>query len=131
MKRIIAPVVIMLLAMPVMSSANVVGQLLGEYKAAGAGPFTAAGGQKFWNTQHNNAGEQRDCTSCHTKDLKSSGEHATTGKTIDPMAPSVNPQRLTDITKVNKWFKRNCKWVLGRECSAQEKGDILQFLSSQ
>jgi len=31
---------------------------------------------------------------------------------------------------VAKWFRRNCKTVLGRECTAQEKGDILTYLSS-
>ena len=47
------------------------------------------------------------------------------------MAPSVNPKRLTDRSKIEKWFKRNCKWTLGRECTPQEKGDILTFLLAQ
>ena len=119
--------------MPLLSSANVVSQLQSEYQAAGAGPFTAAAGKTFWNTKHKNAkvGKQRDCTGCHTKNLQSTGKHVRTGKEIKPMAPSVNPARLSDAKKVNKWFKRNCKWVLGRICTAQEKGDVLQFLSGQ
>jgi len=125
--------VVLLMSVPVMSSANAVGQLQAKYQAAGAGPFTAAAGQKFWNTKHNNAkaGKQRNCTGCHTNNLKSIGKHVRTGKEIKPMAPSVNPERYTDAKKVRKWFKRNCKWVLGRECTAQEKGDVLQFLSMQ
>ena len=74
-------------------------------------------------------GKMRDCTVCHGKDLRQSGKHAKTGKTIDPMAPSVNKERFTDRAKVEKWFKRNCKWTLGRECTAQEKGDVLKYLS--
>jgi hypothetical protein len=47
------------------------------------------------------------------------------------MAPSVNPQRLTDARKIEKWFKRNCEWTWGRACTIQEKGDILRFLQQQ
>jgi hypothetical protein len=32
---------------------------------------------------------------------------------------------------VEKWFKRNCNEVLGRDCSAQEKGDWLSFMLGQ
>jgi hypothetical protein len=49
---------------------------------------------------------------------------------IEAMAPSVNPQRLTDAAKVEKWFGRNCKDVLERNCTAQEKGDYIQYLLS-
>ena len=53
------------------------------------------------------------------------------GKVIDPMAPSVNSKRLTDAKKINKWLLRNCKWTFGRECTAQEKGNVLLWLSEQ
>jgi hypothetical protein len=133
MRRFKLPVVLLLTAMPLLASASVVSDLQSKYQAAGAGPFTAAAGQTFWNTKHNNAkaGKQRDCTGCHTRNLKVSGKHVKTGKVIKPMAPSVNPARLTEAKKVKKWFRRNCKWVLGRVCTAQEKGDVLQFLSAQ
>jgi len=49
----------------------------------------------------------------------------------DPMAPCVNPKRLTERRQAEKWFKRNCKWTLGRACTAQEKGDLLSFLRNQ
>ncbi|MEY2696232.1 MAG: hypothetical protein RL333_370 [Pseudomonadota bacterium] len=71
------------------------------------------------------------CATCHTEDPKSSGEHCETHKKIQPIAPSANPDRFTDAAKVEKWFKRSCKDVLGRECSAQEKGDFLTYLASQ
>jgi aspartokinase-like uncharacterized kinase len=44
------------------------------------------------------------------------------------LAPAANPERLTSATKVEKWLRRNCNDVMGRECSAAEKADILQFL---
>jgi len=47
---------------------------------------------------------------------------------IQPLAPAANPQRFTDVAQVEKWFKRNCGDVLKRECTAQEKGDILAWL---
>jgi len=70
------------------------------------------------------------CTTCHGKDTRGAGR-TLTGKAIDPVAVSVAPSRYTDPAKVEKWFKRNCNEVLGRECSAQEKGDWLTFMSGQ
>ncbi|MCW8907187.1 MAG: DUF1924 domain-containing protein, partial [Sedimenticola sp.] len=52
------------------------------------------------------------------------------GKAIEPMAPTVNPKRLTEVKQIKKWFVRNCKWTLGRECTAQEKGDFLAYLKN-
>ena len=90
--------------------------------------FSAARGKDFWVAKHNSKGKDRSCVSCHGDNLKTNGKHAKTGKSIDPMAPSVNAERYTDMKKIEKWFKRNCKWVLGHECSAQEKGDVLEYL---
>ena len=45
------------------------------------------------------------------------------------MAVSVTPERFTDAAKVEKWFGRNCNTVLGRECTALEKGDFITYLS--
>ncbi len=70
------------------------------------------------------------CTSCHGKDPRGTGQ-APSGKTIDAMAASVTPARYTDPAKVEKWFKRNCTEVLGRVCTAQEKGDWLTFMLGQ
>jgi hypothetical protein len=44
------------------------------------------------------------------------------------LAPAFNAKAFTDTAKVDKWFKRNCKDVLSRECSAQEKADVLAYL---
>ena len=107
-----------------------VDDLLHEYEGQGGRNFSAAAGEQFWDRPVVNAksGEPRKCSLCHSIDLRRVGKHATTGKAIEPLAPSANPQRLTDKEKIEKWLSRNCKWTLGRECSAQEKGDALVFI---
>jgi len=109
---------------------SVVPELLDDYRRAGAGPADPAAGERLWTTEYPDArtGKKRSCVTCHTKDLRKNGKHARTGKRIEPMAPSVNPERLTDRKKVEKWFHRNCKWTLGRTCTAQEKADVLKYL---
>jgi len=91
-------------------------------------PFSAEGGFRAW---YREAPDGRSCTSCHGESLRVQGRHQKTGKLIEPMARSVNPKRLTEQKKIAKWFLRNCKWTYGRECTAQEKGDILVWLSEQ
>ena len=73
----------------------------------------------------------RRCSDCHGEDLTRVGRHLRTGKPIPPLAPSANPDALSDPAKVEKWLHRNCRWTWGRECSAQEKGDLVLFLSNQ
>ena len=51
-----------------------------------------------------------------------------TGKPIAPLAPLANGERFTDLAFADKWFRRNCNDVLGRACTAQEKGDVLAYL---
>jgi urocanate hydratase len=43
---------------------------------------------------------------------------------------AADPERFTDSGVVDKWFRRNCNDVLGRLCTAKEKGDVLQYLMS-
>lgn len=89
--------------------------------------FDATRGGEFFKTRQ---GNDWSCSTCHTEDPRTPGQHCETRKTIQPMAPSVNPDRFKDPLKVEKWFKRSCKDVLGRECTAQEKGDVLSYLLS-
>ncbi len=110
------------------AAADVVDQALEGYRQAGAGEFSAERGAAMWRQESMHAGTARSCTSCHGADLTQPGKHARTGKPIDPMAPSVNAQRLTDLKEIEKWFRRNCRWTLDRECTPQEKGDFLTFL---
>ena len=113
--------------------ADVAAELQAEYAKLAADEFSAVKGQDLWNQGFADpkSGRERSCALCHTSDIHKPGKHARTGKAIEPMAPSVNPQRLTDAGKIEKWFKRNCNWTLGRECTPQEKGDLLVFISSQ
>ncbi len=110
--------------------ATAVDDLLKQYGEQGGANFSASAGEAFWERVSVDAktGEPRKCSLCHTSDLKRTGKHATTGKAIEPMAPSVNPKRLTDVREIEKWFGRNCKWTLGRECTPQEKGDVLVMI---
>lgn len=102
--------------------------MIEEFGAEAERPFTIEAGMDTWFAAQPNG---RSCTSCHGESLAALGSHQRTGKRIEPMAPSINPERLTDRRKINKWFLRNCKWTYGRECTAQEKGDILLWLSQQ
>ena len=69
------------------------------------------------------------CTACHTDSPVQPGQHAVTGKAIKPLAPRAEAARFSDPAKTEKWFRRNCTEVLGRECSAAEKADFVQFLA--
>jgi calcineurin-like phosphoesterase len=105
--------------------------LLGKYKYEGASNFDIERGKKYWHTEvKNKDNDILSCGTCHGSDLGKSGKHRTTNKIIEPMAASVNKERFTDEKKMEKWFKRNCNDTWGRECTAQEKGDILKYLLS-
>jgi mono/diheme cytochrome c family protein len=103
-----------------------------EYLSQGAVLFSGEEGAALWIRIYPAAGESggRSCASCHTSEPGAPGRHARTGKPIAAMSPSVNPERLTDSRKIEKWFKRNCKWTLGRECTPQERGDLLAYLKN-
>ena len=100
-----------------------------QENAAFAG-FSADRGANFFKTERlHSDGKKVSCSTCHTADPRNQGK-TRANKVIEPMAPSVNPQRFTDAAKVEKWFGRNCKDVLERSCTAQEKGDYIQYLLS-
>ncbi len=120
-----------LITSPMVAHSSVqIDKLLKEYQQQGAATFSAESGKNLWSQKFTSkrAPVARACTSCHTANLTDSGKHVRTKKTIDPLAPSVNPESLSDTKKIRKWLKRNCKWTLGRECTSQEKGDILTYL---
>jgi len=110
-----------------------VNKLLDIYKNQGATVADLKNGEMLWKKTYISKGEfpKRSCTTCHTEDLTKTGKHIKTGKEIKPMAPAANPDRLTSIKKINKWFKRNCKWTMGRECTAQEKANMLVYIENQ
>jgi cytochrome c peroxidase len=91
--------------------------------------LSATRGAAFYRTEHPGRSAQGvSCASCHTDNPKQSGR-TRVGKRIAPLAPAANPERFNDAAKVEKWFRRNCQDVLQRECSAQEKGDFIVWLS--
>lgn len=70
------------------------------------------------------------CSACHSESPLQPGRHAVTGKAIKPLAPRAEAARFSDPAKVEKWFRRNCTEVVGRECSAAEKADFILFASA-
>jgi len=112
------------------SSANATSspiEQLDNYRQQGVEQTDEKQGRQLWFASANG----RSCTSCHNDKPVNIGKHSRTGKLIDPMAPSVNPMRYQNSKKIEKWFLRNCKWTFGRECSLQEKADILTWLAGQ
>jgi cytochrome c peroxidase len=129
----IIPFLIGILLMTSLSiaSASDIDSMLASYRDEGATGFSAERGKLLWTSTRLIDGEERACSSCHTADPVARGRHVKTGKTIEPIAVSANPERFTDVSKTEKWFRRNCKWTLGRECTPQEKGDLLTWLGGQ
>lgn len=102
--------------------------LFGTYNARAQGD--AARGKAFFFADHRGGKpDTPSCVSCHSTNLAGPGA-TKAGKPIEPMAASVSPRRFTDAAEVEKWFRRNCGDVLGRECTPQEKSDVLAFLLS-
>jgi len=99
-------------------------ELLAQYHATSAQPFSAGRGDALFRAQQG----EWSCATCHTANPRNPGKHKITGKAIEPLAPSTNAKRFTHPAHVEKWFMRNCKDVLGRECTATEKGDVLTYL---
>ncbi|MBF0153059.1 MAG: DUF1924 domain-containing protein [Magnetococcales bacterium] len=107
-----------------------VDEILATYRSQSGTPFTAQRGAELLtrSVKDPEGGPDRSCATCHTQNPTRRGQHPKSGKSIDPLAPSANPERLTDAAKVEKWFARNCEWTLGRPCTPQEKGDFLTYL---
>lgn len=113
------------------ATASAPADVLGGYASAAraASPafagFSPERGLRLFRTTQ---GREWSCSTCHGTTPTVAGRHARTGKTIAPLAPAANAERFTDAAQVEKWFRRNCGDVLGRECTAQEKGDVLAWL---
>ncbi len=130
MRKAYTCVCLAMILLPATASAGAVESLLQQYQRQGAGDFNPIRGKKLWEARHmqSKLGKPVSCASCHTTDLTRPGQHLRTGKHIEPMSPAVNPSRLMDAKKVEKWFRRNCRWTWGRVCTPQEKGDLLMFI---
>lgn len=100
-------------------------QQLSQWSAAAGQPGDASRGQRFFESRH---GGEWSCATCHGAPPSANGKHASTGKTLAPLAPAFNAQAFTDTARINKWFKRNCGDVLSRECTPAEKADVMAYL---
>ena len=102
-------------------------ELLAGYTAKAGAPPSPERGQKLFTT---NFGTQMgmSCSSCHGAEPIKQGKDQITEKSIPPLAPAYNPSRFTDRSKVDHWFRLNCKDIVGRDCTAGEKADVMSWL---
>lgn len=117
-----------LLIMTAPIQAETAQEMLKFYERQGGDQGSAARGEKFFFAKrtHSN-GDTVSCTTCHTENPKARGK-TRANKLIEPIAVVANPERFTDPAKIEKWFKRNCKDVLERSCTDQEKADFIAFM---
>lgn len=115
--------------------------------------FSAARGERFYFSRHvvPVVGEV-SCASCHLKDPRRAvlrhrtkilcrachvideSEHpdpkGAKKRIIDAFSPVAFGKRFTDFDSTQKWFKLNCTYVLKRDCTDLEKGDLISWLLS-
>jgi cytochrome c peroxidase len=131
MKRIVLSLLALATSLPAL--AETPQQMLAGYAAdaarerPGFAP-SAERGRQFYIERRSAAEKMPNCASCHTEDATAAGKHVITSKAIEPLAPIAGSARFSESAKTEKWFRRNCKEVVGRECSAAEKADLLRFL---
>ena len=112
---------------PTWAADTTAAQQLSYWSAQAGSAGNADRGKTFFSSRH---GGEWSCASCHGTPPTTQGKHASTGKSIAPLAPAFNPKAFTDTAKVDKWFRRNCNDVVARECSATEKADVLAYLNA-
>ena len=111
--------------MSVAAHASTPAELQAAYSAQAGTAAAPDRGQQLFTNRH---GREWSCASCHGERPTQAGKHASTGKPIAALAPASNAERFVDAAKSEKWFRRNCKDVMGRECSAAEKADVIAWL---
>lgn len=90
---------------------------------------SAERGQQLFTRKWGVSQSMPSCAACHSEQPAAEGKHVVTGKRIAPLSPVANAERFSSSAKVEKWFRRNCQEVVGRECSPAEKADFIQFVS--
>lgn len=116
------------------ASAATPAELMSGYQAEAARQSpgfqaSARRGAEFHVRQFGVSAKLPSCATCHGDNPAQPGRHAVTDKAIKPLAPAASAERFSDPAKVEKWFRRNCTEVVGRECSAAEKADFVAFAS--
>lgn len=137
MKRIVKALVhprlvftLLTLAFPLAALAATPQEILNAYQLQAGTNGSATRGEKLFSSKRtHSSGEVVSCASCHTDNPKAVGK-TRANKLIEPIAPVANKERFTDSEKVEKWYKRNCKDVLERACTDQEKADFIAFMIS-
>ncbi len=92
--------------------------------------FTVVAGREFYLQRRSWQENDFTCSGCHTEDPRKEGKHIETKKPIKPLAPSVNPERFTEVKKVEKNFTEHCYDLHDRDCRAYEKANFLTYLMS-
>jgi hypothetical protein len=132
-------------------------EALQEYAAqaaradAGFSGFSAVRGEAFYFQEHRIVdGSSLSCASCHHRDPRREqfahhdpvpcrachgapdshnfDEMPKIKRQFLPLAPSANPERFTNLWFAEKWFRKNCRLLLARDCTPLEKGDLLTWL---
>jgi hypothetical protein len=104
-------------------------EILAGYTAGLSMPPVPERGRQLFTTNFDKT-MGLSCSSCHGAVPTKPGKDAVTDKRIEALAPAFNDKRFRDKTKVEFNFKMNCKDVVGRECTASEKADVLAWLIS-
>ncbi len=128
------PIALALLTLSLPALAETPQQIRAAYasEAAATQPgFSPAAqrGERLFRQQFTVTAKMPSCTSCHTANPLQAGEHVVTGRKIRPLAVAANGERFSDPAKVEKWFGRNCKEVVGRACTPAEKADFVAYMS--
>jgi mono/diheme cytochrome c family protein len=102
--------------------------VLAAYTAQAGKPASPERGQALFNRKF---GRDFDsCATCHGAVPTRPGKDAVSEKPIAPLAPAAQPGRFSDRSKVDYRFQMNCRDVIGRDCTAAEKADVLAWLIS-
>lgn len=103
-------------------------KVLAAYQARAGAPASAERGRALFMQKFK--GTFESCTDCHTANPLRAGRDQVSEKAIPALAPAANSKRLTDTSRVEQSFRLNCKDVMGRECTAGEKADVVAWLIS-
>jgi hypothetical protein len=104
-----------------------------EQKGRGAvsdKPFSSEVGRRFYLVRRTWQSHDFTCSGCHGTDPKMVGRHIDKHIAIPPLAPATNPERFTDVGKVEANFKAHCMDLHERDCTAYEKGNFIAYLMS-
>ncbi|MCK9491384.1 MAG: DUF1924 domain-containing protein [Sulfurimonas sp.] len=91
--------------------------------------FDLKKGEEIFTSKHiGKKGKEVSCVSCHGDDLSKTSKNFFTAKEIEPLSPTANSQRFSEVKTIEKWLRRNFNDVYNREGTAQEKGDVITYI---